>query len=185
MPVTSLPVSKCQFPCQPLVEENTLSLTQLQSLVASLASTSYSQLFGSQSVGKHVRHIIEHYQTLLAGYANAPHVDQIYYEQRPREEALEESPAVAANTINALQSALHALNDKPTDTPLILNYPVGHEGHAYPLASSLGRELAFLTSHTVHHMALIRLLCDTLSVTVPEDFGVHPSTLRHWRQSTH
>ncbi len=54
---------------------------------------------------------------------------RLIYEQRLREEALEESPAVAAHTINALHSALHALNDKPADAPLDTELsPLGHEG---------------------------------------------------------
>ncbi len=47
-------------------------------------------------------------------------------------------------------------------------------------SSSLRRELHFLLSHTVHHYALIAMILARHGVEVEPDFGVAPSTLRHW-----
>ena len=44
--------------------------------------------------------------------------------------------------------------------------------------TSLGRELAFVVQHTIHHAALIAVLLDILGVRVPADFGYAPSTPR-------
>jgi len=46
-------------------------------------------------------------------------------------------------------------------------------------SSSLGREFQFLISHTIHHFALIAGLCRLHGVSICNDFGVAPSTLRH------
>jgi hypothetical protein len=48
--------------------------------------------------------------------------------------------------------------------------------------SSARRELQFLLSHTVHHYALIAMICRQYGVGVEEDFGVAPSTLKYRRQ---
>ncbi|MDQ7728823.1 hypothetical protein [Halomonas sp. SpR8] len=185
MPVTSLPVAVCHSTSEALVDENTQPLTQLQKLLATMPSTSYQRLFRSQSVGKHVRHILEHYHTLLTGINDSIKEIGIDYEQRPRQTALEENPDVAAKAISVIKAPLVSLADRPIDTPIIIHYPIGDEGHSLPLTSSLGRELAFLSSHTVHHMALIRLLCESMNITLSSDFGVHPSTLRYWQQQPH
>jgi uncharacterized damage-inducible protein DinB len=42
--------------------------------------------------------------------------------------------------------------------------------------SSVGRELAFVVSHTIHHCAVIALLLRDLGVAVPPRFGYAPST---------
>ena len=46
-------------------------------------------------------------------------------------------------------------------------------------SSTLGRELLFLLSHTIHHYALIDLLLREEGFEVPPDFGMAPSTLKH------
>lgn len=184
MPVRSLPVAVCHS-IDALVDEHTQPLTQLHTLIATMPSTSYHRLFGSQSVGKHVRHVLEHYHTLLAGVNDSVKGVDIDYEQRPRQAALEENPDVAANAISAIKASLVTLAERPVDTPIVIRYPIGDEGYSCPLTSSLGRELAFLSSHTVHHMALIRLLCESMSITLSSDFGVHPSTLRYWQHHPH
>ena len=45
--------------------------------------------------------------------------------------------------------------------------------------SSVVRELEFLLSHTVHHYALIGVICQLGGHKLPKDFGMAPSTLRY------
>jgi uncharacterized damage-inducible protein DinB len=44
--------------------------------------------------------------------------------------------------------------------------------------STLGRELHFLFSHTVHHYALIAAQLRQIGLPIPEGFGISPATLR-------
>ena len=44
------------------------------------------------------------------------------------------------------------------------------------------RELQFLLSHTIHHYALIAVICNHLGVPLDPAFGVAPSTLRFQQQ---
>lgn len=161
-----------------LVEENRQVLDQLCRFLAGLSSTRYGQPLGAggrQSLGKHVRHIIDHYAALLATAGQG----RLDYEHRQREEWLERCPREARRRLEAISLALDELADLSGEGALILDYPLDHQSQRC-LGSTLGRELAFLTSHTVHHMALLGLLAERLGVTLPETFGVHPSTLRHW-----
>ncbi|MDW7747285.1 DinB family protein [Halomonas sp.] len=165
-----------------LVEENLLTLAQLRSLVAGLAPERYRQAFGEHgrhTLGKHVRHIIDHYDALLEGLDRGEEV--IDYEQRRRDEALEQWPQQAASHLADIESRLSALGSEPSSGSLTLAYPLDDEGLF--LASSLNRELAFLTSHSIHHMAIIALLAEQSGIHLPETFGVHPSTLRHWQRA--
>jgi hypothetical protein len=45
--------------------------------------------------------------------------------------------------------------------------------------TTVGREFAFVLSHTVHHNALIAVIAKLLGVQVPERFGYAPSTLAY------
>ncbi|WP_299235015.1 DinB family protein [uncultured Halomonas sp.] len=163
-----------------LVEENRCSLHQLETLLLEITPLAYRHGFdaeGRQTLGRHVRHILDHYRALLEGIDGSC----IDYEARVRESELEQEPAVALEWLGQIRARLTMLGEHAS-TPLQLKYPIDEEGEALLLTTSLARELAFLTSHTVHHMALLRVLAQQLGVKLPADFGVHPSTLRHWRR---
>ena len=49
--------------------------------------------------------------------------------------------------------------------------------------STVHRELQFILSHTIHHYALISVICQLWGYAVPEGFGVAPSTLKHQQKS--
>jgi len=176
-------MSAAQPDARTLTEENRQALGQLAALLENLPPAAYQQLsapHATQSVGKHVRHILEHYQTLLNHFnANAT----MDYEQRVRETALETDPQAALARLQDLDNGLATIADLPANTALTLHYPLDIPGgqDTTALPSSLGRELAFLTSHSIHHMALISLLCAHQNIALPEHFGVHPSTLRYWQ----
>ncbi len=168
-------------PClDTLVEENRQSLQQLEAFLAVLTPAQYRHAFDieeRQTLGRHLRHILDHYQALLEG-CGAGRID---YESRERAPGLEREPALALERLSEIRDGLARLTEH-SSTPLQLTYPVEEGGVSLSLTTSLARELAFLTSHAVHHMALLGLLAQQLGVALPDDFGVHPSTLRHWRR---
>jgi hypothetical protein len=47
------------------------------------------------------------------------------------------------------------------------------------MESSIDRELQVLSSHTIHHFALIAMTLRLHGVEMPPDFGMAPSTLRY------
>jgi hypothetical protein len=132
-------------------------------------------------VGPHLRHVIEHYEALLAGRGRGA----VDYDRRARDRALEQSPRLARRRIAALRRALHDDAGGEPDEPLLVGTLGGIDGR-WPLAtaSTFGRELVFLASHAVHHAALLREPCLRLGLALPPEFGVAPSTLAH-RQAAH
>jgi len=52
------------------------------------------------------------------------------------------------------------------------------------LQSTLGRELSFVISHTIHHNAVIGVFARTMDVSLPADFGFAPSTVAHRQLTT-
>lgn len=171
-------VSDADLAC--LVEENREAIAQLRHFLAELSPAAYRQPFGTDgrhSLGKHVRHILDHYDALLAA-AEAGRID---YEHRRRDARLEHWPREAERHLRDIERGLDRLVVSPGRQALALDYPLDQET-SLTLGSSLARELAFLTSHTIHHMALLGVLAEQLGVTLPETFGVHPSTLRFWQR---
>lgn len=133
----------------------------------------------THSVGSHFRHVIDFYLCFLTGR------DQglIDYDHRVRDPHLASNRDLALLTLAALVGRLEQLTEA-ADMPLLVRLEADPSSVAdlTETSSSLGRELQFLLSHTVHHYALIALLLRLQGFAPPPEFGVAPSTLQYWRQ---
>ena len=47
------------------------------------------------------------------------------------------------------------------------------------VASTLGRELGFLSTHTIHHLAIIKMIAHSLGASLPDEVGVGHSTIAY------
>lgn len=131
------------------------------------------------SIGAHLRHCIDHYDCFLQGIGDG----RIDYAKRERRLDLEQDPGTAIERLGTLASELLALQGEWDRDRVIqvkgASFDGGDRGW---LPSTLGRELQFLLSHTIHHFALIAMLLRLAGINPPREFGVAPSTL-HFRDS--
>jgi hypothetical protein len=132
----------------------------------------------ARPVGPHFRHVLEHYSCFLDGRA----AGRIDYDARAREAAIESDRAAARERIRELVRGLEAVEEDELEagSSARLECGVGDEADQWS-RTSVRRELHFLLSHTIHHYALIGLLLERHGVDPGDEFGVAPSTLKHWR----
>ena len=128
-------------------------------------------------VCSHLRHVVESYECFLDGLESA----QVDYDGRKRDLTIERSPAAAATRICSL---LDRLETEPSLGFDMIVFVRAEEADALGLAdpylmSSVARELMMLSSHTIHHFALIAMTLRAHGMAMEPDFGVAPSTLRH------
>lgn len=164
-----------------LVAENTHAIHQLADLLEAMPEVLYRRTFGARKqhvIGKHVRHIIDHYLALISAVSRSS-TAPLNYENRQREETLEQDNHAARRRLLAITDTLGRLAQGPADTALHMEHLSDDQRGA--VGTTVERELIFLASHTIHHMAIIAMLAEQVGIEVPEGFGVHPSTLRHQR----
>jgi hypothetical protein len=129
--------------------------------------TQPSETLSGHTIGQHVRHIIELYQSLENGYEQG----LVNYEKRKRDKAIESDSQLACRLLEQILSGLA----RP-DKPLLL------EVDPYTsINTNYYREVAYNLEHTIHHMALIRIgIRDTGNhLVLPEGYGIAPSTLQY------
>ena len=134
-------------------------------------------------VGSQFRHCIDFYECFLAGVEGNGEVD---YSARRREGALETDREAAAQRFESLAERLSAIDPNSLERTLRVRAEQPVDGIPEWCGSTLHRELQFLVSHTVHHYALIVALLSRLGYELAEDladFGVAPSTLKHWDEA--
>ncbi len=168
-----------------LVQANIRLLDKVSELLACLDEETYvktSPVFLNSAIGGHVRHCLEHYQSLISGLPEG----RVNYDNRPRDPLVEAQPEAAQRRVNELREKLTALFSTSSTQEIVIlmdHGAVSSEGVWQK--SSPGRELQFLISHTIHHYALIAGLCRLHGVAISKEFGVAPSTLRHRATKAH
>lgn len=129
-------------------------------------------------IGAHLRHLIEHLEALVLP-ATAGVVD---YDSRLRDPALQACPRLAQQRLLALHEQLDDWQLAMLDQPVQVQGQGGHPGDfSFSVASTVGRELAFIASHTVHHFALLAAHCQQHGIATPRHFGKAPATVAHER----
>lgn len=164
-----------------MAKENIALLAQAERLVADLNDTLYADnnIPPFQSgVGKHIRHILDFYQSFL----NAED-SKIDYDRRDRSLEVETNRNHAIEIIRHVIQRLATIQDGDRKV-LSKNDDGGHRSPEVAFSiSSVGRELQFLASHTVHHFAIIAMVLIQRGYTPPKSFGVAASTLTHWQET--
>lgn len=159
-----------------LVAMNLRWLDQAERLLRSLGDVEYTVAAGEHRAGSHMRHILEFYECFLEGCL----IGHIDYDARRRDIQLETEREAALQRVAQTRARLAALTDavdrllqvRMEDAPAEL-------GLQAFLDSSMARELQLLSSHTVHHFAILATGLRLLGIEVEPDFGVAPSTLRY------
>lgn len=168
-----------------LIEENVSALQQLSNYLNGLTDADYTHVFdrhSGQTIGRHVRHITGHYDCLQQALAG-PDAGMVDYEARARRTGVEDSVAAGIAAVANASQALQTAGFSEHGQNHLMQHKIvltGQDTAALFVPSSLARELVFLSSHTVHHMAIVKLLAEQAGHLLPADFGVHPSTLRDW-----
>ncbi|MFK7911803.1 MAG: DinB family protein [Akkermansiaceae bacterium] len=169
-----------------LIDANLHFLQQASDLADRINDSCYARSepgFYNSSIGAHLRHCLEHYEAFAAGLERG----EIDYDARERNQSVETETAAARERIVFLTDFFNKLKEvaggQPVSQTLNIKMDCG-EDRVNDLcgqwqASTLGRELQFLVSHTVHHFAMIRSLCVGNDTEICKTFGVAPSTLKH------
>jgi uncharacterized damage-inducible protein DinB len=166
-----------------LIADNLAALQQAVDLLERLDDALFTRpnrALALSSVGGHLRHCLDFYQSFLAGLA----MGRVNYDHRIRDERIEKNRLFATAKIKVLVEGLSRLSSADERREL----EVWLEGSATPEAaewsrSSVKRELQFLLSHTIHHYALVAVVLRAQGWEPGAEFGVAPSTLQFWKKA--
>jgi uncharacterized damage-inducible protein DinB len=153
-------------------------LDQLATLIETLTDEQYMrkpQGISASSIGGHVRHNLDHIESLLAGINRG----MIDYDSRQRGTNVETSRSSALALIEQQSQRLYSVRWESVRSPLQLSAMFDPQMAPVRLMTSVERELAFVLSHTIHHNSLIGVIAQLLGASIPKYFGYAPSTIAH------
>ncbi|GAB5550772.1 MAG: hypothetical protein Sapg2KO_03630 [Saprospiraceae bacterium] len=157
------------------VEQLTRQMIQILQRMDQSAYQQAVDIYEGSSIGKHFRHILDFYNCLLKGLP----LGKIDYSDRPRNLEIECAPLIAAHHFS---NALHELNDLSLEAPInvLSDFSEDYQTERIFYASTIGRELAFIYDHAVHHLAIIKMGIKRVSpdFQLSSNFGIAPSTVK-------
>jgi len=154
-------------------------LNRLVNLAGQFSNSEYTnplKVLSGNSIGKHLRHVIEFYECLINGYDEG----KVDYDLRERNRSYEENVTAAVEAMGKISEFICGADDKP------LTLYSTYDENSLPIASatSFNRELIYNIEHAIHHMAIIKIAVKEAfpAVQLPEDFGVAYSTMQHLKE---
>lgn len=127
---------------------------------------------GRHSIGEHMRHCVDHFDLLFRGI-DAGVVD---YDARERDAELEREPAKFLEAMTEIMDRLGSIDEASLHATVAVRTLAAPGREPVIVRSTLGRELSFLSSHNIHHIAIMGMLAEAMGIELPEDFGVAYST---------
>jgi hypothetical protein len=132
------------------------------------------------SIGGHVRHCVDFYQSFINGIDSG----RINYNYRRQDPRIEVDRRYAIARIQDAQRSLRSVSPVIKFRPILVSTEDCGLSLSAWCSSSLVRELEFLQSHAIHHFSLIAVLLRLNEIEPGENFGVAPTTLRYWQEAT-
>ena len=126
------------------------------------------------TIGQHVRHVADHFESLAIGFERGTAVD---YDRRDRGTPLESSRAAARDKLTALRGHIAGLDEVQLAMPVMVRVLPEAGGSEVELESTYAREIAFVAHHALHHHAIIKTIGRSCGVDFGDGFGRAPSTI--------
>lgn len=127
------------------------------------------------AIGPHLRHCLDHFRCLLRGLETG----LVDYDARDRSVALETDPEAFRTALAGIVDRFDALGPEPGRRTLRIRQTAASGAATVTVESSLERELVFLSGHTIHHLAIMKLVAERHGVRVPDQLDYAFSTEAH------
>lgn len=163
-------------------------LTQAQSYLTTVSYAEYNEIIKPNFIsaaGAHIRHIIDHYQAIIA----SEETQLINYDTRSRGTSIETNPAIANAKIKEIIPWLKQLTPVQLQQKVSLSTEVSiSTKEIHIVQTTLARELIFVASHAVHHYAMISQIMHAQAKhnkkSLPSQyFGLAPATATYLREA--
>lgn len=136
------------------------------------------------SAGAHIRHILDHYLSIINGLEN----NLVDYDVRHRGNAIEHDPSEALKQLDDITEWISQLSPTTLNKNITLSTEISVSSKVIEkIPTSVARELIFAGSHAVHHYATIAQIsfaqhASRSKLPCPPAFGIAPATATFIRQ---
>lgn len=158
-------------------------IEQGEQFLQTVSTDSYKKVLSpyfSSSSGEHMRHILDHFISLMNGYKTS----LVDYDLRNRKSNIESDHEQALSQLTEFKQWVLSLDTNILKDALTIKTEVSvSDTQPALLESTLARELIFVTSHAVHHFSIISIAMQLQDLSIDESFGIAPATATYLRNT--
>lgn len=155
---------------------------EAMNLLNRLSAPQYNQIaepFLQSSIGQHMRHILDVFHATMSW----PHCEIIDYDIRRRTHMVEKDKSMAIDEWQGITQWLKGIECDQLNKRLEVKNEVNATRQISVLShSTFARELSFISTHAVHHFALIRVSLFYQGISSGDTFGMAPTTATYYRR---
>lgn len=159
-----------------MIKSQLIILQQTSQYLSSVTQSQYSQVLSPafmSSAGAHIRHILDHYYSVINGLPKR----MIDYDKRSRGGIIERCPKAALQSIKEIRTFLMALTAEQLQQKIKLSTEISiKDKQVLIVDTTLAREIIFVGSHAVHHLATVKHIAQSQKITIDSALGVAPAT---------
>ncbi|MEO0508615.1 MAG: DinB family protein [Verrucomicrobiota bacterium] len=158
------------------------SLLQVETILAGIAelpALEAHEAYVGKRIGSHVRHVVDHFLALLKLTAS----DTVDYNLRSRNSPTETDIAYARNQVAGIIDSLESVIFGSREVVCLSEIDIS-ESKTAAFNSTADREALWVLNHTIHHIALIKLIAEQSGLSLSSDLGVAPATASFQRASS-
>jgi hypothetical protein len=154
------------------------ALTDVERMISAIDAGVYTDgkldpCFAS-TIGAHVRHVVDH----AKAFADAASTGVADYEHRARGGEVERCKLKAASELQGISARLVELDGMDGRRAISVAVIASPEQPARMVESTFEREAAFVMSHTIHHIAIMRQIVARAGLDQVAGIGLAPGTPR-------
>ncbi len=161
----------------PVIQGNLEGIEQGIELLLAMTNEQYihqPKPFIESSTGEHLRHILDLYRALMM----TEKANVIDYDVRRRGALVESCRQTGLSELHQVKGWLESLADDPVDRKIVICSEVLlSEKKVAQAETTLLRELIFVSSHTVHHYAMMSVTAKLCDFQAPLHMGLAPTTI--------
>ncbi|OEF30028.1 DinB family protein [Vibrio rumoiensis] len=179
---SSINIAKPHGIAHPMLKGNLEGIEQAITLLERLNDEQYIYVaspYVQSSIGSHLRHIIDMYFSLMG---HTKHQDLVNYDQRRRGAQVETCRETGLQELQLIKTWLLCLSKDELQATLTIQSETSiYQQHVCEITSSLQRELLFVSSHTTHHFAVMRVTAVVCNIETDGIFSYAPATASYLR----
>ncbi|MFT5807762.1 MAG: hypothetical protein ACI9LG_002055 [Moritella dasanensis] len=164
-----------------VIKGNIEGLDQGIALLAAMTNEQYcmrAQPYILSCIGEHLRHVLDLYYVLKAD------VDVIDYDVRRRGALVESCRLTGLAELAEIKTWLLTLQPLMMNTNMVMSTEVSVVNTLVTqVETTLVRELIFVSTHAIHHYALMDISAKLCDFNTPKNMGIAPATLTALRNN--